>query len=82
MVQLDVHESGFSFVVTASFGITSTAESGYGLLRLLSPADLMLYLAKKEGRNRVRMMWFISMPVDAVDQRNKRPPQSLTVVGG
>jgi diguanylate cyclase len=53
LAQIDTRESGYSFVVTASFGVSSTAQSGYDLSRLLSHADQMLYRAKNEGRNRV-----------------------------
>jgi diguanylate cyclase (GGDEF)-like protein len=76
--QLDTRESGYSFVVTASFGVTSTAQSGYDLSRLLSHADQMLYRAKKEGRNRV-----CAYTADAAaEQRNTRQGPTLTVVGG
>ncbi len=53
LAQIDTRECGYSFVVTASFGVSSTAQSGYDLSRLLSHADQMLYRAKNEGRNRV-----------------------------
>lgn len=52
--QIDSRPSGYSFPVTASFGVSSTAMSGYQLDKLLSDADQMLYRAKREGRNRVR----------------------------
>ncbi len=52
--QIDARPSGYSFPITASFGVSSTAMSGYDLDRLLSHADQMLYRAKREGRNRVR----------------------------
>lgn len=78
LAQLDTRESGYSFVVTASFGVTSTAQSGYDLSRLLSHADQMLYRAKNEGRNRV-----CAYTADAAaDQRSKRASPTLTVVGG
>ena len=47
-------ESGHSFPISASFGVTVTALSGHDLDRLLSHADQALYRAKREGRNRVR----------------------------
>jgi diguanylate cyclase (GGDEF)-like protein len=53
LAAIDTGETGFSFPVTASFGVTSTALSGYGLASLLSHADKALYRAKHEGRNRV-----------------------------
>lgn len=50
---LDTGETGHMFTPTASFGIASTAQGGYQLVRLLSLADRMLYRAKHEGRNRI-----------------------------
>jgi diguanylate cyclase (GGDEF)-like protein len=41
------------FKVSASFGIASTASSGYDLRQLLAHADSALYAAKRGGRNRV-----------------------------
>jgi diguanylate cyclase len=79
LAQLDTRECGYSFVVTASFGVTSTAQSGYDLSRLLSHADQMLYRAKNEGRNRVCAY---SIEAAAADQRSKRSSPTLTVVGG
>ena len=79
LAQIDTRESGYSFVVTASFGVSSTAESGYDLSRLLSHADQMLYRAKNEGRNRV-----CAYTADTAAERRgaaKRSP-TLTVVGG
>ena len=50
---IDTSESGYTFAVTGSFGVSTTALSGYDLSRLLAHADQMLYRAKREGRNRV-----------------------------
>ncbi len=52
--QIDSRPSGYTFPIAASFGVSSTAMSGYDLDKLLSHADQMLYRAKREGRNRVR----------------------------
>jgi diguanylate cyclase (GGDEF)-like protein len=41
--------------VSASFGATSTRESGYDLRQMLIDADSALYHAKRAGRNRVEM---------------------------
>jgi len=41
--------------VSASFGTTSTRESGYDLRQMLIPADSALYRAKRAGRNRVQV---------------------------
>ncbi len=40
-------------VVSASFGVSTTIQSGYNLRQLLIHADKALYSAKREGRNRV-----------------------------
>ncbi|WP_254058504.1 GGDEF domain-containing protein [Dyella sp. S184] len=41
--------------ISASFGISSAAHSGYELRQLLIHADEALYQAKREGRNRVNV---------------------------
>ena len=45
--------AGVEVAVSASFGVTSTAESGYELRQLLLHADSALYGAKRKGRDRV-----------------------------
>ncbi|HVK52333.1 MAG TPA: GGDEF domain-containing protein [Pseudoxanthomonas sp.] len=50
---IDTEQIGQRFVVSASFGVASTAREGYSLESLLSQADDMLYLSKSRGRNRV-----------------------------
>ncbi|MBA2239230.1 MAG: diguanylate cyclase [Lysobacter sp.] len=52
--QIDTTGCGHTFQVTASFGVSSTALSGHSLNSLMTHADLMLYRAKREGRNLVR----------------------------
>ena len=52
--RIDTLPSGYTFPVSASFGVSSSSTSGYDLDKLLSHADQMLYRAKREGRNRVR----------------------------
>jgi diguanylate cyclase (GGDEF)-like protein len=42
--------------VSASFGVSSVAHSGYELRQLLIHADEALYRAKREGRNRVSVV--------------------------
>jgi diguanylate cyclase (GGDEF)-like protein len=78
LAQIDTRESGYSFVVTASFGLSSTAQSGYDLSRLLSHADQMLYRAKNEGRNRVCAY---TAETAAENKTPKRSP-NLTVITG
>lgn len=42
--------------ISASFGVSSVAHSGYELRQLLIDADEALYRAKREGRNRVSVV--------------------------
>ncbi|OOG60246.1 GGDEF domain-containing protein [Rhodanobacter sp. C03] len=42
--------------ISASFGVSTTAHSGYELRQLLIHADEALYRAKREGRNRVSVI--------------------------
>jgi diguanylate cyclase (GGDEF)-like protein len=51
--RIDPLPSGYTFPISASFGVSSSTASGYDLDKLLSHADQMLYRAKREGRNRV-----------------------------
>jgi diguanylate cyclase (GGDEF)-like protein len=76
LAQIDTRDCGYSFVVTGSFGVSSTAQSGYDLSRLLSHADQMLYRAKNEGRNRV----CVYTTEAAADHRSVRRSPSLSVV--
>lgn len=52
--RIDTRDSGHSFSITASFGVSAASLSGYRLPDLMSHADQMLYRAKREGRDRVR----------------------------
>ena len=76
LAQIDTRDCGYSFVVTGSFGVSSSAQSGYDLSRLLSHADQMLYRAKNEGRNRVCAYTTEA----AADHRSLRRSPSLSVV--
>ena len=48
-------DQGPDFPVSASFGVATTRLSGYDLRQLLAHADMALYKAKREGRNRVEV---------------------------
>ena len=50
---IDARENGGSFDISASFGVSATALSGYSLDRLMAQADEMMYASKQDGRNRV-----------------------------
>ncbi len=50
---IDSSPTGYDFVMTASFGVTSTNISGYVYSKLLSDADHAMYDAKASGRNMV-----------------------------
>lgn len=53
--QIDTEASGYSFKLSASFGIASTQISGYHLTKLVEDADTAMYQAKQQGRNRVQV---------------------------
>lgn len=55
LAAIDSRPSGHAFVITGSFGVTSSSLSGYDLVRLMSHADQALYRSKREGRNRVSL---------------------------
>ncbi len=69
---IDTLESGYKFTVTGSFGVSASSLSGYDLAKLLSHADLMLYRAKREGRNRVRT-YAPEMPITLRPQAAAQP---------
>jgi diguanylate cyclase (GGDEF)-like protein len=60
--------AGVTITVSASFGVTSTAQSGYDLRQLLIHADSALYRAKRNGRDRVESY------VPAIDTPPASPP--------
>jgi diguanylate cyclase (GGDEF)-like protein len=53
IASIDSRDSGFAFVLTASFGVSGSGTSGYVLKQLLSDADNAMYQAKATGRNTV-----------------------------
>ena len=51
---IDTNPSGFSFLITASFGIATRGNGGScSFEETLAAADKALYFSKNEGRNRV-----------------------------
>ncbi|MGI5310293.1 GGDEF domain-containing protein [Rheinheimera sp. WS51] len=50
---IDTTESGHSFTLSASFGVSNSITSGYQLKQLLADADHAMYQAKKQGKNQV-----------------------------
>ncbi len=55
IAQTDTGDGRDEFPISASFGVSSTALSGYKLQQLLAHADSALYQAKRHGRNRVEI---------------------------
>ena len=53
--QINTAETGYSFSVTASFGVTSTEISGYDYEHLMADADAAMYQAKHCGRDQVAL---------------------------
>ena len=51
--EIDSGISGHKFTVSASFGVSSSSQVGYGLDNLFSASDLALYQSKRFGRNQV-----------------------------
>lgn len=50
---IDTTESGYTFPISASFGVSSSDISGYQLKQLLADADLAMYRAKQSGRDQI-----------------------------
>jgi diguanylate cyclase (GGDEF)-like protein len=50
---IDTTESGYTFPLSASFGVSSSDISGYQLKQLLADADLAMYRAKQSGRDQI-----------------------------
>lgn len=55
IAEADTGDGRDEFPISASFGVTSTAVSGFKLQQMLAHADSALYLAKRQGRNRVEL---------------------------
>jgi len=51
--QIDTQSTGFGFIVTASFGITTSKYSGHNISALVADADKALYESKNNGRNQL-----------------------------
>jgi len=80
LANIETSDSGHAFAITASFGVSSSRHSGYGLARLMSHADLVLYRAKREGRNRVSAFTGDLPPVSPVATLLPLPVQTATDV--
>lgn len=63
---IELQYDGERCAVSASFGVTSTGQSGYELRQLLAHADAALYRAKAAGRDRV-------LPFDGNSATEERP---------
>ncbi|NMH64953.1 GGDEF domain-containing protein [Shewanella salipaludis] len=55
LAAIDTADSGFSFAISASLGVTGSALSGFELEQLIADADTGMYHAKKSGRDRVSL---------------------------
>ncbi|MEN3159789.1 GGDEF domain-containing protein [Alkalimonas sp. NCh-2] len=51
--EINTKPSSYEFRLTASFGVTSSDNSGFELKQLLADADKAMYKAKQSGRNQV-----------------------------
>ena len=78
--RIDASESGYTFPITASFGVSATSMSGYDLDKLFSHADQMLYRAKREGRNRVRS-YAPDLPIEMTGQPRGEPVPAAREAG-
>lgn len=55
IADIDTTDSGFEFLITASFGVTSVIHSGFDLEKLLADADSATYTSKRNGRDQVSL---------------------------
>ena len=53
IASIDTAESGHTFDITASIGVTTSTLSGYELAKLMADADEAMYQSKENGRNQV-----------------------------
>ncbi len=64
--------AGVTITVSASFGVTSSGQSGHDLRQMLIHADSALYRAKRNGRDRVESF------APTLDTRSGAPPTFAT----
>jgi len=65
-------QAGVTITVSASFGVTSSGQSGHDLRQMLIHADSALYRAKRNGRDRVESY------LPSVDAQTAAPPSFAT----
>ncbi len=68
--EIQAEQRGATLTASASFGVASTATSGYELTRLLAHADAALYRAKRAGRDCVMAY----DPADSGEVKGIKPP--------
>lgn len=73
--RMDRAETGIAMDVSASFGVASGREAGFDLRQMLIHADSALYLAKRNGRNRVEA-FTVAVAEEVTAALARSPPAS------